>query len=336
MGGDSGPHICVSAAKKILQSNPNISLIVVGNKEQLLPLLKKNNLLANSRLSFIHAPNFISMDDSPTSVLRHRTGSSMQIALDLVSQGKADACVSGGNTGALMLLAKKTLKTLPGISRPALIATLPNKHSGHTYLLDLGANIQCDSDTLFNFALMGSVLCEKIDKIPSASVSLLNIGKEEHKGNEDIKRCAQRLKQSKHINYVGFAEANELFTSSTNVIVTDGFSGNIALKSCEGLGLVFLEQIEKAIDSNIYSRLLGKLLRNVLTKQLKHLHPDMYNGASLIGLRGIVVKSHGGANATAFTYAIEQAIKETQWQIPTSISIKLETVLLERDCESHE
>ncbi|MEH6453259.1 MAG: phosphate acyltransferase PlsX [Psychromonas sp.] len=336
MGGDFGPHIPITAAATILQSYPNLSLIIVGDKEHLLPLLKKNNLLSHSRLSYIHCENFISMDDKPASVLRHCTGSSMQIVLDLVARGKADACVSGGNTGALMLLAKKTLKTLPGISRPALIATLPNNDSGHTYLLDLGANIQCDSDTLFNFALMGSVLCEKIEQIPSASVSLLNIGKEDNKGSEQIKRCAELLKQSKHINYSGYVEANELFTSPTNVIVTDGFSGNIALKSCEGLGRVFLGQIEKAIDSNIYSRLLGKLLRNVLTKQLKHLHPDMYNGASLIGLRGIVVKSHGSANATAFAYAIEQAIKETQWQIPTSISTKLETVLLERDCLSHE
>ena len=336
MGGDFGPHISISAAATTLQTYPNLSLIVVGDKQQLIPLFKKNNLSDHSRLSFIHAATFVSMSDNPISVLRHSSGSSMQIALDLVAQGKADACVSAGNTGALMLLAKKSLKTLPGISRPALIAALPNKHSGHTYLLDLGANLQCDSDTLFNFALMGSVLCEKVEQIPLASVSLLNIGKENNKGSEDIKRCALKLQQTKQLHYAGFVEANELFCSATNVIVTDGFSGNIALKSCEGMGRVFFQQIDKAIEANFYTRLLGKLLRNVLTKQLKHLHPDMYNGASLIGLRGIVVKSHGSANVTAFTYAIEQAIKETQWQIPASISKKLETVLLERDCLSYE
>jgi glycerol-3-phosphate acyltransferase PlsX len=260
----------------------------------------------------------------------------MQIALQLVAQGEADACVSAGNTGALMLMAKHTLNTLPGISRPALVASLPNNRSGHTYLLDLGANLQCDSDTLFNFAVMGSVLCEKVEQIKKPVVALLNVGKESNKGHDVLKRCAHQLRLTKHINYCGFVEANELLSGSADVIVTDGFSGNIALKSYEGMGREFLAQLNKAINVNFYSRLLGKLLNPILKKQLKHLHPDMYNGASLIGLRGIVVKSHGSANEVAFAYAIEQAIKEIQWQIPASVSNKLETVLLERDCLSHE
>jgi len=336
MGGDLGPHIPLLAAIKTLKLYPELSLLIVGNQSQLLPLLKKNQLIDHPRLRFIHADNFISMEDNPIHALRHVSGSSMHIALDLVARGEADACVSAGNTGALMLLAKQALKMLPGISRPALVSGLPNNCSGHTYLLDLGANLQCDSDTLFNFAIMGSVLCEKAEQLNRPTVALLNVGKEDNKGSDIIKRCADLLKQTKQINYIGFIEANELFSCKADVIVTDGFSGNIALKSYEGMGRVFLEQLDKAINTNLYSKLLGKLLKPILKKQLKHLHPDMYNGASLIGLRGIVVKSHGGANEVAFTYAIEQAIQEIQWQIPASIAKKLEAVLSERDCLSHE
>ncbi|WP_435235071.1 phosphate acyltransferase PlsX [Psychromonas sp. PT13] len=336
MGGDLGPHIPLLAATKSLQLYSELSLIVVGDQAQLLPLLKKHHLFDHPRLQFIHADNFVAMEDNPVYVLRHVSGTSMHVALDLVAKGKADACVSAGNTGALMLLAKHTLKMLPGISRPALVSGLPNNASGHTYLLDLGANLQCDSEALFNFAIMGCVLCEKVEQIKTPSVALLNVGKESNKGSDVIKQCAGLLDETKHLNYTGFVEANELFSGVADVIVTDGFSGNIALKSYEGMGLVFLEQLNKAINVNIYSKLLGKLLNPILKKQLKHLHPDMYNGASLIGLRGIVVKSHGGANEVAFTYAIEQAIKEIQWQIPTCISSKLEAVLLERDCLAHE
>lgn len=336
MGGDFGPHISLLAAKKTLQQYPTLSLIIVGTREKIIPLLKKQQLLDHPRLSFVHANNVISMEDNPVHVLRHTSDSSMHIALKLVAEGKADACVSAGNTGALMLLAKRALKTISSVSRPALVSGLPNNNGGHTYLLDLGANLQCDSDTLFNFAVMGSVLCERVDQCAKPKVALLNVGKENNKGNDIIKRSASLLAACEQINYVGFIEANELFSCTADVVVTDGFSGNIALKSYEGMGRVFLTQLEKAVNSNFYSKLLGKLLAPILKKHFKHLHPDMYNGASLIGLRGIVVKSHGSANEVAFASAIEQAIKEIQWQIPNSISDRLETVLLERDCLSHE
>ncbi|WP_369434270.1 phosphate acyltransferase PlsX [Psychromonas sp. MME1] len=336
MGGDVGPHIPILAAKKSLQLHTNLSILIVGNQTLLHPFLQKHNLLNHPRLHVIHTDTFISMEDNPVYVLRHVSGTSMHLALDLVAQGKADACVSAGNTGALMLLAKQALKTLPGISRPALVSGLPNNCAGHTYLLDLGAILQCDSDTLFNFAIMGSVLCEKVEQIKSPTVALLNVGKENNKGNDIIKRCADLLKQTPHVNYIGFIEANDIFSCQADVVVTDGFSGNVALKSYEGMGRVYLSQLNKALNTNFYSKLLGRLLNPILKKQLKHLHPDMYNGASLIGLRGIVVKSHGSANEVAFTYAIEQAIKEIQWQIPACVAETLETVLSERDCLSHE
>ncbi len=336
MGGDFGPHISLPASSKSLLLHPNLYITIVGDNQIISPLLKQYQLLEHPRVKFMHAPETISMEDDPVSVLRHRSQSSMLVALQLVASGDADACVSAGNTGALMLLAKHTLKTLEGISRPALVSALPNNRGGHSYLMDLGANLQCGCDTLFNFALMGSVLCEKVEQLRSPSVSLLNVGREINKGNDTIKHCANLLANTEYINYIGYIEANELFDGRADVVVTDGFSGNIALKSYEGMGRVFLAQLQKAMDATWYSRFLGKLLNPIIKNQLKHLHPDLYNGASLIGLRGIVVKSHGSANVEAFTYAIEQAIKEIQWQIPACISARLESVLAERDCLSHE
>ncbi len=336
MGGDFGPHISLPASSKSLLLHPNLYITIVGDNQIISPLLKQYQLLEHPRVKFMHAPETISMEDDPVSVLRHRSQSSMLVALQLVARGDADACVSAGNTGALMLLAKHTLKTLEGISRPALVSALPNNRGGHSYLMDLGANLQCGCDTLFNFALMGSVLCEKVEQLSAPSVSLLNVGRETNKGNDTIKHCANLLANTEYINYIGYIEANELFDGRADVVVTDGFSGNIALKSYEGMGRVFLAQLQKAMDATWYSRLLGKLLNPIIKNQLKHLHPDLYNGASLIGLRGIVVKSHGSANVEAFTYAIEQAIKEIQWQIPACISARLESVLAERDCLSHE
>ena len=336
MGGDFGPHISLPASSKSLQLHPNLYITIIGDNQIISPLLKQYQLLDHPRVKFMHAPENISMEDDPVSVLRHRIQSSMLVALQLVANGEADACVSAGNTGALMLLAKHTLKTLDGISRPALVSALPNNKGGHSYLMDLGANLQCGCDTLFNFALMGSVLCEKVEQLSAPSVSLLNVGREINKGNETIKHCANLLSNTEYINYIGYIEANELFDGRADVVVTDGFSGNIALKSYEGMGRVFLDQLQKAMNATWYSRFLGKLLNPLIKNQLKHLHPDLYNGASLIGLRGIVVKSHGSANVEAFTYAIEQAIKEIQWQIPACISARLESVLAERDCLSHE
>lgn len=336
MGGDFGPHISLPASYKSLEQHPNLLIIIVGNDQQVTPLLKKYKLLEHPRAKFVHAPETISMEDNPVSVLRHRAESSMLVALQLVKSGEADACVSAGNTGALMLLAKHTLKTLKGITRPALVSALPNNRGGHTYLMDLGANLQCDCDTLFNFALMGSVLCENVEQISKPSVSLLNVGTETNKGNDTIKHCANLLTNTQSVNYIGYIEANELFDGRADVVVTDGFTGNIALKSYEGMGRVFWAQLQNAMKATWYSRMLGKLLNPLIEKQLKHLHPDLYNGASLIGLNGIVVKSHGNANVEAFTFAIEHAIKEIQWQIPACISTRLESVLAERDCLSHE
>ena len=331
MGGDLGPHVSLKSAKNILSKHPNLSLIIVGDNKKIIPLIEKHHLSEHPRLSLVHTDTFVKMQDDPGYVLRRAKGTSMQVVLDLVKNGKADACVSAGNTGALMLLAKKSLKMVDGLIRPALVSALPNNQSGSVYVLDLGANLQCDSNVLFNFAIMGRVLCEKVEQISSPRVALLNIGKENNKGSDVLARAAQLLTDSDHVNYIGFIEANELFSNKVDVVVTDGFSGNIALKSYEGMSRVFWNELHKVFNANFYSKILGKLINPILKKQFKHLHPDRYNGASLIGLCGIVIKSHGSANEMAFSCAIEQAIKEIHWQIPMFISKALENALSERD-----
>ena len=336
MGGDLGPHISLISAKNTLKKHPNLSLVIVGDENVISPLLIKYHLNNHTQLSFIHADSFVNMDENPVHVLRHRKNTSMHVALELVKNGDADACVSAGNTGALMLLAKQSLKMLDGLARPALVSALPIDQTSSTYLLDLGANLQCDSDVLFNFAIMGSVLCQQVEQVKRPRVALLNVGKEKSKGNDIIKRAAQLLTDSNHVNYVGFIEANELLSNKVDVVVTDGFTGNIALKSYEGMGRVFIDELNKAVNANFYTKILGTLLSPFLKTQFRHLHPDRYNGASLIGLNGIVVKSHGSANEVAFSHAIEQAIKEIHWQIPACISETLEVALSEREYLSHE
>ncbi len=331
MGGDVGPRVSVPAAAQALNSSPRLHILAVGHQDVLRPLLKQYQLLDHPRLTLVHAPEAVGMNDKPMVAVRGLRSSSMRIALQLVNQGKAQACVSAGNTGALMALSKLVLKVLPGVDRPALISSIPNINDGQTYLLDLGANISCDSESLFQFALMGAVMAEKVEGLKSPKVALLNVGEEEIKGNDQVKRTAQLLSECPQINYVGYIEGHDLFSAKADVIVADGFVGNITLKTCEGLAKLFKDQLNAGVNRNWFTRFIGYLLGPSLKRQLSHLNPDQYNGASLIGLRGIVVKSHGSANQIAFCNAIEEAIKEIDRQVPSQITEKLEAVLLERD-----
>ena len=331
MGGDFGPQVSVPAAQQALNFFPELHLILVGNRAEIDPLIQQYQLSQHPRLRVIHASETISMNDKPLLALRGLKDSSMRVALNLVKLGEAQACVSSGNTGALMALSKTILKVLPGIDRPALITALPNIKGGHTYLLDLGANISCDADTLFQFALMGSVLAEKVEGREFPKIALLNIGEEEIKGNDQVKRAAQLLSACAQINYTGYIEGNDLFSGKADVIVADGFVGNVTLKTCEGLAKLFKQQLISSINQNWFTRCVGFLLKPSLKPQLAHMNPDLYNGASLIGLRGIVIKSHGSAQTKAFLNAIKAAVKEVERQVPAQITDKLEAVLLERD-----
>jgi glycerol-3-phosphate acyltransferase PlsX len=250
----------------------------------------------------------------------------MRIALDLVRDGKADACVSAGNTGALMAIARYVLKTLPGIDRPAICATMPSV-KGTTLVLDLGANVDSSSEELFRFAVMGSVLASSIDSRPNPKIALLNIGEEEIKGNDRVKQTAVLLEQSA-LNYCGFAEGNDIYSGKFDVIVCDGFVGNVALKASEGVASMLVNLAREEFSRNIFSKLSALLAAPVLRRLRDRADPRRYNGASLLGLRGIVIKSHGGADIFSFGHAIDEAVVEVKKAVPDRISSVLEQLLV--------
>lgn len=330
MGGDNGPSIVIEALAQQLHECSSHHFFVVGQSDSLTPLLQQHGLHGHPQVTLINAEQVVHMDDKPGQALRSKPNSSMSVALELLSKGEADAVISGGNTGALMAKAYFQLKTLPGVLRPALMAALPNQQGGRSYLLDLGANASCDSETLFQFGVMGSVAAQVLENAPSPKVALLNMGEEEIKGNDVVKNAALRLTESEHVNYQGFVEGNHLFSGKADVIVCDGFVGNIALKSCEGLATLIVEQLKSALMSHWMYRWFFRFLQKRTQKSWERLKPDHYNGASLIGLRGVVIKSHGSANAKAFGSAIRQAIIEAQAQLPERIKDRVESVLLEQ------
>ncbi len=330
MGGDNGPHVTVPAALQALSHYPHLNLILVGDHVAIRDVLARHHSAESSRLHIVHAEQVVPMAERPTVALRTRRQSSMRIALDLVKEGKADACVSAGNTGALMAMAKVVLRMLPGVDRPALVAPLPSVNGKPVYMLDLGANVVCDSDTLFQFAVMGSVLAHEVGGGNEPKVALLNVGSEQIKGNDQVQQAAQLLQDCPQVNYVGFVEGDSLFSGKVDVIVCDGFVGNVALKTSEGVAKLLLQQVQDAIAGNWLAKIFGYLLKKRLKRLNQHMNPDQYNGASLLGLRGIVVKSHGNVDSTAFFHAIEQAMKQVQQQVPRQIKDRLESVLLEK------
>lgn len=331
MGGDSGPHITIPAATKALRQFPNLHLILCGDEDVINHELRKLKYYQHSQLTVHPTTEIVTMDDKPVFALRYKKNSSMRKALDLVKEGQAQACVSAGNTGALFATAHFVLKTLPGVERPALISLLPtHNEEQHVFMLDLGANVFCDSNILYQFAVMGSVMAEEVDGIKQPKIALLNMGEEEIKGSDHIKQTAIRLNKNENINYIGFVEGNDIFTNKADVIVCDGFVGNVALKTCEGVARMVYNKLNQSLSRNIFTLILGKLLTSTLKKLFKSLNPDQYNGASLIGLRGIVVKSHGNANSTAFFSAIKEAVKEVERQVPEKIKIKLEQGLMSK------
>jgi len=334
MGGDFGPSVTVPAALQALDSNPNLNLLLVGDPDTITPLLAKTDFEQRSRLLVVPAQSVIASDARPSHAIRNSRGSSMRMALELVKEGRAEACVSAGNTGALMGLAKMLLKPIDGIERPALVTVLPHQQKGKTVVLDLGANVDCDGKMLAQFAVMGAVMAEEVVGIVNPRVALLNIGEEETKGHDYIHDAAAILKSVPGINYIGYLEANELLTGKTDVLVCDGFTGNVTLKTMEGVVRVFLSLLKSQGEGQKRSWwliLLKRWLQKSLTRRFSHLNPDQYNGACLLGLRGTVIKSHGAANQRAFSVAIEQAVQAVQRQVPRRIAARLESVLPEKD-----
>lgn len=326
MGGDHGPSVIVPASLAALGRHANLRLVLVGSDAALERTLDGCDSTLRERITVRHADEQVEMNDKPSVALRNKRDSSMRYAIDLVKDGLASACVSAGNTGALMAIARFVLKTLPGIDRPAICATLPGLRQG-TRVLDLGANVDSSSEELFRFAVMGSVLATAIDQKPNPSVALLNVGEEEIKGNDRVKQTAALLEKSS-LNYRGYAEGNQIFSGEFDVIVCDGFVGNVALKASEGVASM-LAHMARAEFERSWWRRLGALFAAPSLRSLRdRADPRRYNGASLLGLRGIVVKSHGSADALSFGRAIDEAVSQIEQAVPDRISSMLEQLLV--------
>jgi phosphate acyltransferase len=322
MGGDHGPHVTIPAALKALSQDNQLNIVLVGLEDAIKAELKSLKTSTSPRLRIHHAAEVVLMDESPQSAMKNKKDSSMRVAINLVKSGEANACVSAGNTGALMATARYVLKTLPGIDRPAMAGVMPSQ-KGKTYLLDLGANADNTPEQLLQFAVMGSMLVSCVEHIERPTVGLLNIGSEDIKGNEVVKLAGDLLRAS-HLNFYGNVEGNDIFKGTTDLVVCDGFVGNVALKSAEGVAQMMGGFLSSEFKRNWLTKLMGFISTPVLKAFKKRLDPRLYNGATLLGLRGIVVKSHGGADSVAFLTSLHIAIEEARNGVLHRITQQLE------------
>lgn len=323
MGGDHGPRVVVPAALEVVAHFPHVHLILVGQQETIEPYLRAHQGLGHPRIRLEEAPEVVGMGEPPAVALRQKRNSSMRVMINLVKEGIAGACVSAGNTGALMAMARFVLKMLPGVDRPAIVYSLPTL-KGHAHVLDLGANVHCSAENLFQFAVMGSVLAMAVDNHPRPKVGLLNIGSEIIKGNEIVKKAAELLSSKDlTLNYIGFVEGDDIYKGTADVVVCDGFVGNVALKASEGLAKMILSFAREEFMRDWYSKCVGFLARPILKALQKRVDPGLYNGASLLGLQGIVIKSHGNADQKAFATAIRVAILEVEKNLLAKIKTEV-------------
>lgn len=311
MGGDHGLSIVIPACIRAAKKNSNLKIILVGVQDKVNACLQKHGVLNSKQLSIVHASEVVAMDELPSHALRNKKDSSMRVAINLVKEGKAQACVSAGNTGALMATARYVLKTLPGIDRPAIVSELPTM-KGKTWVIDLGANVDSCAEHLFQFAVMGSALIQAIENKPKPRIALLNIGVEEIKGNDQVKRTAHMLAECTVMNYVGYVEGDHFYSGDVDLVVCDGFVGNVALKASEGIAKLMLNVLKESFSKNWLTKISGLIALPALKHLKKRLDPSRYNGASMLGLNGIVIKSHGGADELGFEFAIEQAVLEAK------------------------
>ena len=325
MGGDGGPKIIMPSVKAFLLENRSVKVDVYGDEKILSKYLNIFDKNISKNLTIIHTDEKVLSEDSPSHALRHKKNSSMSMAIKSVKDKNAQACVSAGNTGALMAISRFILGTLDGIDRPAIESMLPSLN-GHTHVLDLGANIDSKAEHLYQFAVMGSALSSVLDEKENPTVGLLNVGEESIKGNTQVKD-AHDLLLSSRLNYVGFVEGDDIFCGNTDVIVCDGFVGNIALKASEGTAKFITSKLKDEFKKNIFTKISGILSMIVLNSFKKVADPRKYNGASLLGLKGIIVKSHGGADSFAFNNSLKIALKEVNKDVPSCIDKKLKEIL---------
>lgn len=310
MGGDHGAHVTVPAALDLIDRDSDVSVILVGLPESIESELTKRKAVPSARLAIRHASEIVEMDEAPAQALRAKKDSSMRVAINLVKSGEAQACVSAGNTGALMAISRFVLKTLPGIDRPAIASVLPALN-GHTLVLDLGANVDCTPEHLLQFGVMGAELVASVEGKARPTVGLLNIGEEDIKGNEVVKKAAELLRAS-GLNFLGNVEGNDIYKGTTDVVVCDGFVGNVALKASEGLAQMLATYLREQFNRNLLTKLAGLVALPVLNGFKRRVDHRRYNGASLLGLRGIVIKSHGSADTYAFGFALQRGVEEAR------------------------
>ncbi len=332
MGGDHGVSVTIPASVSFVKKTSDVELVLVGQEEVIRAELIKLKIADHPRLSIKNATEIVYMDDPLEIALRRKRDSSMRVALSLVKDAKVNACLSAGNTGALMAISRYLLKTLPGVDRPAICAILPNQKNGPSYMLDLGANVDCEPEHLHQFALMASALVSSVEGKPRPTVGLLNVGTEQIKGNDVVKRTSELL-QADHakglLNYYGNVEGNDIFEGTTDIVVCDGFVGNVALKSVEGLGRLFKTVLTSELKSGLLNMFGALIAMGAIRAISNRLNPSRFNGATLLGLRGLVFKSHGSADAFAYECAIKRAYDAVKHDVLLRISKTMAELLLQ-------
>jgi len=333
MGGDFGPEVVIPAAVHVVKKYNNINIILVGDETSLRDCAKQQGIDLDDHFEIQHASQVVEMHEDPRHAVRKKKDSSMRVAINMVKEGRAKAVVSAGNTGALMATAKFVLKTIPGIERPAICTTIPS-YGGHTQMLDLGANVDSTAEQLFQFAVMGSVLAEAVDSTHQPKVGLLNIGSEDSKGNAQVKE-ANKLLQNGPFNYIGYVEGDDIYTDKVDVVVCDGFVGNVSLKTMEGVAKMISTMMRDEFKKSIFSMLAGLIAMPVLNRFKKRVDPRMYNGASMLGLTGIVIKSHGSADKLSYANAIEIALLEAEKSVPAHIHECMKPILKKHESDQN-
>jgi glycerol-3-phosphate acyltransferase PlsX len=327
MGGDHGPHVTVPAALEFQARVADVDIVLVGVRDAIEAELAARGAAAGARVRVHAAAEVVGMDEPPVAALRYKKDSSMRVAVNLVKSGDAHACVSAGNTGALMAISRFVLKTIAGIDRPAIATVLPNMKGGYTYVLDLGANVDCTPEQLMQFGVMGAMLVAALEHRDRPTVGLLNIGVEDIKGNETVKRAAELLRAS-GLNFYGNVEGDDIYKGTTDVVVCDGFVGNALLKASEGVATMIVSYMRQEFKRTAWNKLSAWLATPVIKALRARMDPAKYNGASLLGLRGIVVKSHGSADKRAFGYALERGLEEVRNNVPQRIAERMAQVLV--------
>jgi len=322
MGGDHGPHVTVPAALDVRRECADIELVLVGRRDAIEAELARHGAAAGAGVRVQHATEVVAMDEAPAQAMRYKKDSSMRVAVNLVKAGEAHACVSAGNTGALMAISRFVLKTLPAIDRPAIATVLPNMRGGYTYVLDLGANVDCTPEQLMQFGVMGAMLVSAVEHNERPSVGLLNIGVEDIKGNDTVKQAAELLRAS-GLNFHGNVEGDDIFKGTVDVVVCDGFVGNSVLKASEGVAKMIVAFLRQEFTRNPFRKLGALIVRPVLNALRARMDPGRYNGASLLGLRGVVIKSHGSADRYAFGQALRRAADEVRNDVVRRITDRM-------------